>query len=106
MHAEEAGWLVPPADPADHESLLGVWMDVMMAGDATQEKRARMREDYAKDVAVLPPAAVVSLLESGGFEGSVQFYQAGLVHAWYSRRAEAGRDAPVAVSDVLASGVR
>ena len=47
----------------------------------------RMRAAYAKDVAILPPQHIASIIEAGGFEAPVQFFQAGLIHAWFSRRA-------------------
>ena len=48
-----------------------------------------MRQAYAKDVAVPPPKAVAGIIESGGFGTPVQFYQAGMIHAWLSRRGPA-----------------
>ena len=46
-----------------------------------------MKSGYAKDVAILPSAAVVSIIESGGFDKPVQFSQAGLIHGWFAKRA-------------------
>jgi tRNA (cmo5U34)-methyltransferase len=71
----------------DYEALLHVWLNIMAAADVTPERLERMRAAYANDVAVLPPAAVASIIESGGFEAPVQFFQAGLLHAWFSKRA-------------------
>ena len=45
------------------------------------------RKAYAKDVGVLPPNKVASIIEAGGFELPVQFFQAGLINAWLSKRA-------------------
>lgn len=45
-----------------------------------------MREAYSNDVAVLPPERVESIIKSAGFGSSVQFFQAGLIHAWFSKR--------------------
>jgi tRNA (cmo5U34)-methyltransferase len=72
---------------ASHEALLRVWQSVMAPADASAAGLNRMRAAYAKDVAVLPPVAVVSIITSGGFEEPVQFFQAGLIHAWFSKRA-------------------
>jgi tRNA (cmo5U34)-methyltransferase len=47
----------------------------------------RMRAAYARDVAILPPGRVETIIESAGFEPPVEFFQAGLIHAWFSRRA-------------------
>ena len=63
----------------DYEALLHVWLNIMAAADATLERLERMRAAYANDVAVLPPTAVASIIESGGFEAPVQFFQAGLL---------------------------
>jgi tRNA (cmo5U34)-methyltransferase len=71
----------------DYEALLRVWLNMMAAADVPPEGLERMRAAYAKDVAVLPPVAVASIIESGGFEAPVQFFQAGLLHAWFSKRA-------------------
>jgi tRNA (cmo5U34)-methyltransferase len=46
-----------------------------------------MRKAYANDVGVLPSIKIASIIEAGGFEPSVQFFQAGLIHAWLSKRA-------------------
>ena len=39
-------------------------------------------------IAVLPPKAVAAIIESGGFEAPVQFFQAGLIHASFAKRAK------------------
>jgi tRNA (cmo5U34)-methyltransferase len=41
---------------------------------------------WERDVAILPPNDVKSIIKCGGFEAPVQFYQAGFVNAWFSRR--------------------
>lgn len=71
----------------DYEALLPVWLNIMAAADVTPKRLERMRAAYANDVAVLPPAAVASIIESGGFEAPIRFFQAGLLHAWFSKRA-------------------
>ena len=50
------------------------------------DRLERTRAAYAKDVAILPPDAVAAIMQSGGFETPVQFFQAGLLHAWFARR--------------------
>jgi tRNA (cmo5U34)-methyltransferase len=69
-----------------YEALLRAWHHVMTPAGTRPEGLARMREAYARDVAVLPPKLVETIIESGGFEPPVQFFQAGLMHAWFSRR--------------------
>jgi tRNA (cmo5U34)-methyltransferase len=75
---------------SDYEVLLRGWMNMMAAADITQEGIDRMRRAYATDVAVISPRQVVSIIEAGGFETPVEFFQAGLIHAWVSRRAPIG----------------
>jgi len=70
-----------------YQALLGVWFKVMAAGGIQPDGVERMRAAYAKDVAVLPPAVIASIIESAGFEAPVQFFQSGLIHAWFSKRA-------------------
>lgn len=70
------------------DALLRCWFGVMSTTGMTPEALARMREAYARDVAVLPPGRVAALIASAGFEEPVQFYQAGMMHAWFCRRAD------------------
>lgn len=71
----------------DYEALLRAWLDMMAAAGIPPEGLERMRAAYTRDVAVLPPERIASIIESGGFAAPVQFFQAGLIHAWFSRRA-------------------
>ena len=69
-----------------YEELLQVWLSMMAGAGIPPEGLENMRRAYAKDVAILPPTEVVSLIAAAGFEPPVQFYQAGLIHAWFSKR--------------------
>ena len=69
-----------------YQSLLEVWLRMMTAAEVTEEMRERMRATYGRDVAVLPPDEVASLIASGGFKSPVLFHQAGLIHGWYASR--------------------
>jgi tRNA (cmo5U34)-methyltransferase len=71
---------------ASYDALLEVWQYVMSNADVTPDMLRRMREAYAKDVAVLPAAEVASIIQAGGFEAPVPFFQAGLIHAWMAKR--------------------
>lgn len=71
----------------EYEVLLRAWMNMMSTADISPEAMERMRKAYANDVGVLPPKRVVEIIKSGGFELPVQFFQAGLIHAWLSKRA-------------------
>lgn len=68
-----------------YEALLQAWVAMMAGGDISPEGIERLRTAYGKDVAILPPARIASIIESGGFEPPVQFFQAGLIHGWFSR---------------------
>jgi tRNA (cmo5U34)-methyltransferase len=71
-----------------HESLVHAWMSMMAAADIPPEARERMRAAWKKDVAILPSSQVASIIESAGFEAPVPFFQAGLIHAWFAKRAQ------------------
>jgi tRNA (cmo5U34)-methyltransferase len=70
-----------------YDALLKAWVRMMGATDASAEALARTRAAYERDVAVLPPARVAAIIEAGGFEEHAQIFQAGLLHAWWCRRA-------------------
>lgn len=78
--------LASGAGSSDYEALLRAWLTLMSGPDVSAEKLERARSAYAKDVAILAPAAVAAIIELGGFEPPVQFFQAGLLHAWISKR--------------------
>lgn len=75
------------ASPDDYEALLAAWFRMTTTTDASPEGIARMRATYSRDVAVLPAPNVASIIQAGGFDAPVQFFQAGLMHAWFSKRA-------------------
>lgn len=70
----------------DYDTLLPIWLNRMSAAGAPPDALARARAAYAKDVAIVPAERIKSLVESAGFERPVQFFQAGLLHAWCARR--------------------
>lgn len=72
----------------EYEVLLRAWTNMMAAADISPEGIDRLRKAYANDVGVLAPDRVAAIVESGGFEPPVQFFQAGLIHAWISKRAQ------------------
>lgn len=71
----------------EYEALLQAWMNMMGAAGIPPEGQARMRAAYASDVAVLPPDEVAAIVAAGGFDVPARFFQAGLIHGWFSRRA-------------------
>jgi tRNA (cmo5U34)-methyltransferase len=77
--------LAANVDSPEYEAALGVWLNMMASIGIPPEGLERMRAAYAKDVAILPPAEVASVITAGGFENPVVFFQAGLIHAWFSK---------------------
>lgn len=77
---------------AQYDALLKPWLTMMAAAGISAAAVEQMRAAYAKDVAILPPARVASIIRSAGFDEPIPVYQAGLIHAWFSRREAA--DAP------------
>lgn len=71
----------------EYEALLETWMNMMLSAGIPTAGVEQMRAAYARDVAVLPPAQVSSIIRSAGFDEPVLFYQAGLIHAWFAKQA-------------------
>jgi tRNA (cmo5U34)-methyltransferase len=71
----------------DFDVLLPLWMEIMTGGEVPEARIANAREVYRRDVAVLPPEEVTSIIEAGGFERVTQCFQAGMLHAWIAMRA-------------------
>ena len=67
------------------EALLDVWLKMMQVAGIPAAGLEQMRAAYARDVGVLPPARIASIIRAGGFDEPVMFYQSGLIHAWFSR---------------------
>lgn len=78
--------LASDTDSREYDALLETWMNMMRTGGIPASALEQMRAAYAKDVAVLPPAQVASIIKAGGFDNPVLFYQAGLIHGWFSKR--------------------
>ena len=70
----------------EYEALLKAWVTMLHTADVPAEAIQRTHTAWEKDVAILPPSAVKDIIRNGGFESPIQFYQAGFVHAWFSRR--------------------
>lgn len=78
--------LASDVSSSQYSALLQTWLNMMLASDVPAAGVEQMRAAYAKDVAILPPAQIESIIREGGFDDPVGFYQAGLIHAWFSRR--------------------
>ncbi|QUI72018.1 class I SAM-dependent methyltransferase [Pseudoalteromonas sp. M8] len=74
-------------DSPDYDKLLDAWVKMMSMADVSQGTLERMRDAYANDVGILSPPKVCSIIQAGGFELPIQFFQAGLIHAWITKRA-------------------
>ena len=70
-----------------YPSLLGIWLRTIAGPDMSAEGLEQMCAAYRRDVAVLPERDIEAIVESGGFEPPLQFFQAGLIHAWCAKRA-------------------
>lgn len=72
----------------NYDALIGVWQRVMATSAISPEGLSQMKAVYAKNVGILPPTTVESIIKSGGFEAPVQFFQAGLIHGWFAKRVQ------------------
>lgn len=70
----------------EYEALLKNWVSMLHAANVPPEAIEKIHSAWVKDVAILPPDEVKSIIKLGGFDSPVQFYQAGFVHAWFSVR--------------------
>ncbi|MCL5043409.1 MAG: class I SAM-dependent methyltransferase [Gammaproteobacteria bacterium] len=75
-----------------YQALLRNWLKLMSSSDVPQEAIDRALAAYARDVAILPAQQVADLIESAGYEAPVQFFQAGLMHAWFCTRSGPQKD--------------
>ena len=69
-----------------YQSLLDVWLRMMKSAELPEEDIKKMIAGYGRDIAILPPQEVASIIASAGFDTPVLFFQNLLIHAWYSRR--------------------
>lgn len=69
------------------KSLFEVWMQTMKFSGIPAKELEKRRASCGRNVAVIPPQEVESIITSSGFETPVLFLQTLLIHAWYSRLA-------------------
>lgn len=69
-----------------YTDILAVWFRTMSSADMPAEALEKMKATYDRDVGILPPAAVGSMIASAGFGTPVNFFQAGLIHGWFAKR--------------------
>lgn len=77
-------------DSTEYKTLLKAWVSMLHAANVPEGALEKMHATWKRDVAILPPDTVQSIIQRGGFETPVQFYQAGLVHAWRALRSSCG----------------
>lgn len=70
----------------EYESQLAVWLRLMIPAEMLPERGEKLRAAYARDLAIIPPAEMESLLASSNFDAPMPFFQSLLVHAWFARR--------------------
>ncbi|KAB2925320.1 MAG: class I SAM-dependent methyltransferase [Dechloromonas sp.] len=70
----------------EYRALLKAWVSMLHAANVPADAIEKTHSAWAKDVSILPPDDIKSIIRHGGFESPVQFYQAGFVHAWFSMR--------------------
>ncbi|PCI26407.1 MAG: SAM-dependent methyltransferase [SAR324 cluster bacterium] len=72
---------------AAYKSLFEVWIRTLKYSEMPAEKLEILRASYGRDIAILPPEQIESIIASSGFDAPVLFFQSLLIHAWYSRLA-------------------
>jgi len=71
---------------AEYRELFDVWANLFEYAGFMPEQIEGIRGAYGRDVAVLPPEQVASLIASAGFETPVAFYQSVLIRGWFGKR--------------------
>jgi tRNA (cmo5U34)-methyltransferase len=85
------GYLVSSSLASDmstlaYQSLLEVWLRMLRYSEVPALEVEKFRASYGRNVAVLPPLEVESIIASSGFDTPVLFFQTLLIHAWYAKR--------------------
>lgn len=71
----------------NYQTMLPFWFSVMSGADISPENIERMKSSYDKDVAIASPHEILSIITEAGFQDATPFYQAGLIQAFFARRA-------------------
>jgi tRNA (cmo5U34)-methyltransferase len=69
-----------------YSSLLEVWLRLLRYSEVPAEEVEKFRDAYGRDVAVLPPHEVESIIAQSGFGQPVLFFQTLLIHAWHTKK--------------------
>ncbi len=78
--------IVSDMSTSAYQSLLEIWLRMLQYSEIPAEEVENFRAAYGRDVAVLPPFEVESMIASSGFNTPVLFFQTLLIHAWYAKR--------------------
>ena len=78
--------LVADMSTPEYQSLLEVWLRALRYSGVPAEEVEKFRASYGREVAVLPPQEVASMIAASGFDTPVLFLQTLLIHAWYANR--------------------
>lgn len=70
----------------EYQSLLEVWLRMLKYSQVPAAEVEQFRASYGRDVALLSPQQIESIITKGDFEPPVLFYQSLLIRAWYSKR--------------------
>lgn len=68
------------------ERLSAVWLQMHRFTGASEDNVENIVSAFGRDVAVLPPQEVESIIASSGFDSPVLFFQSLLIRAWFSKR--------------------
>lgn len=85
------GYLVSSSLASDmstsaHQSLLEVWLRMLRYSEVPAEEVEKSYASWGRNVAVVPPLEVESIIASSGFDTPVLFFQTLFIHAWYAKR--------------------
>lgn len=72
----------------EYKALLKAWVSMLHAANVPADAIERTHAAWEKDVAILPPDDVKAIIQRGGFDTPVQFYQTGFVHAWFANKSK------------------
>lgn len=91
MRLRPGGYLVSSDLASDmsastYKNLFDVWVRSWKYCELPDEEVEKLRTACGQDVAVLPPDEIESLITTSGFDTPVLFFQALLIHAWFSKR--------------------
>ena len=69
-----------------HQSLFEVWVRMLGGSDWSAVDIEKMRAAWDLHIAPLTPPEIEVIIEAGGFDNPVLFFQTLFIHAWFSKR--------------------